>query len=365
MTAYHDEEWGVPSRDDRHLFELLTLEGAQAGLSWSTILNKREGYRRAFAGFDAATVARFGPDGRRAAAPGPGHRPESAQGRIDHRERSARARGREAARLLRLVRVGVRRWHAARRRLAVARRASRRDRPLEGALEGSEEARLPVRRADRLLRVHAGGRPRERPHGGLLPVRRARADDHADPVRAERRRQHRVPGHGRGTRSTSCWSPGSSRTSRSTGSIPEARALRADRVVRAAHPLRQARHRPLRPRRRASRLRDAHGRRPRRDGRSGKRVGGALRLLGRRSDVRALRRHVSRSARARSSSTAPTRSDENPDDDYPWAPTEEERQRVAAGARGDVGREHRALDDGSQRRRCARGLVAAPRLGPG
>ena len=52
-VAYHDEEWGVPSRDDRHLFEMLVLEGAQAGLSWSTILHKREGYRRAFAGFDA------------------------------------------------------------------------------------------------------------------------------------------------------------------------------------------------------------------------------------------------------------------------------------------------------------------------
>jgi len=61
MLAYHDEEWGVPSHDDRFLFELLTLEGAQAGLSWSTILNKREGYRRAFAGFDPAAVARFGP----------------------------------------------------------------------------------------------------------------------------------------------------------------------------------------------------------------------------------------------------------------------------------------------------------------
>ena len=59
MVAYHDEEWGVPSRDDRHLFELLTLEGAQAGLSWSTILRKREGYRRAFAGFDPVAVARF------------------------------------------------------------------------------------------------------------------------------------------------------------------------------------------------------------------------------------------------------------------------------------------------------------------
>jgi DNA-3-methyladenine glycosylase I len=59
-VAYHDEEWGEPSRDDRHLFEMLVLEGAQAGLSWSTILKKREGYRRAFAGFDAEQVARFG-----------------------------------------------------------------------------------------------------------------------------------------------------------------------------------------------------------------------------------------------------------------------------------------------------------------
>jgi DNA-3-methyladenine glycosylase I len=59
-AAYHDEEWGVPSHDDRHLFELLTLEGAQAGLSWATILRKRDGYRRAFAGFEAATVAAFG-----------------------------------------------------------------------------------------------------------------------------------------------------------------------------------------------------------------------------------------------------------------------------------------------------------------
>ena len=57
--AYHDEEWGVPLHDDARLFEMLTLEGAQAGLSWSTILHKREGYRRAFAGFDAAKVARF------------------------------------------------------------------------------------------------------------------------------------------------------------------------------------------------------------------------------------------------------------------------------------------------------------------
>src|SRR5260221_7478175 len=61
MLTYHEEEWGVPLHDDRRLFELLTLEGAQAGLSWSTILNKRDGYRRVFAGFDPAAVAGFRP----------------------------------------------------------------------------------------------------------------------------------------------------------------------------------------------------------------------------------------------------------------------------------------------------------------
>jgi DNA-3-methyladenine glycosylase I len=59
-VAYHDEEWGIPERDDRALFELINLEGAQAGLSWSTILRKREGYRRAFADWDAERIARFG-----------------------------------------------------------------------------------------------------------------------------------------------------------------------------------------------------------------------------------------------------------------------------------------------------------------
>jgi DNA-3-methyladenine glycosylase I len=58
-AEYHDEEWGTPHHDERALFELLTLEGAQAGLSWSTILRKRPGYRKAFSGFDPALVARY------------------------------------------------------------------------------------------------------------------------------------------------------------------------------------------------------------------------------------------------------------------------------------------------------------------
>ena len=70
--AYHDCEWGVPLHDDRQLFELLILEGAQAGLSWSTILNKRENYRRAFDNFDAARIARYRPSRVRRLLANPG-----------------------------------------------------------------------------------------------------------------------------------------------------------------------------------------------------------------------------------------------------------------------------------------------------
>jgi DNA-3-methyladenine glycosylase I len=59
LHSYHDEEWGVPSHDDRHLFEMLILEGAQAGLGWITILKKREGYRKAYDNFDARKIARY------------------------------------------------------------------------------------------------------------------------------------------------------------------------------------------------------------------------------------------------------------------------------------------------------------------
>ncbi len=62
MVAYHDQEWGLASHDDRHLFEMLILEGAQAGLSWETILKRREGYRAAFDNFDVKLVADYGPE---------------------------------------------------------------------------------------------------------------------------------------------------------------------------------------------------------------------------------------------------------------------------------------------------------------
>jgi DNA-3-methyladenine glycosylase I len=62
MRKYHDDEWGVPSHDDPHLFEMLVLEGAQAGLSWSSILDKRENHRRAFDGFDVERIAAYDED---------------------------------------------------------------------------------------------------------------------------------------------------------------------------------------------------------------------------------------------------------------------------------------------------------------
>lgn len=70
--AYHDQEWGVPVHDDRHLFEMLILEGAQAGLSWSTILKKREGYRLAFENFEPEKVAAFNEDAIEALLVNPG-----------------------------------------------------------------------------------------------------------------------------------------------------------------------------------------------------------------------------------------------------------------------------------------------------
>jgi DNA-3-methyladenine glycosylase I len=70
--VYHDEEWGVPLHDERRLFEMLILEGAQAGLSWITVLRRRESYRRAFDGFDPERVARYGPEKKAALLADPG-----------------------------------------------------------------------------------------------------------------------------------------------------------------------------------------------------------------------------------------------------------------------------------------------------
>ena len=88
---YHDREWGTPLRDERALFELLCLEGFQAGLSWITILRKREAFREAFEGFDPEVVARLRRARRRAAARQPGHRAAPRQDHRHHRQRAARS----------------------------------------------------------------------------------------------------------------------------------------------------------------------------------------------------------------------------------------------------------------------------------
>ena len=259
MLAYHDEEWGVPSHDDRHLFELLTLEGAQAGLSWATILRKREGYRRAFAGFD--------PERSRASAPSDVERLLADPGIVRNRLK-VESTVANAGRVLEVQdELGsfdaylwsfvdgeplVGRWRS-------ARRAPGRDRALAGALEGPEEARLPLRRADRLLRVHAGGRARERPHGRLLPL--PGADVMTAPIRYARSGDvnvaYQVTGDGP---FDLVLVPGFFSHLEIDWEHPRHGALpRAARVVRAADPLRQARHRPLGPDRRPPGLRDADG----------------------------------------------------------------------------------------------------------
>ena len=171
--AYHDEEWGVPVRDERHLFELLILEGAQAGLSWSTILRKREGYRRAFAGFDVAAVAAFDDGGRGAAARRRRDRAQPAQGLGGDRQRPG-----DAARCTTPARRSWttcgRSWTAS--RSSTPGRASARSRPRRTTSRAMSRdlprARLPLRGPDDLLRADAVGRARERPRDRLLPLPR-------------------------------------------------------------------------------------------------------------------------------------------------------------------------------------------------
>ena len=108
MVAYHDSEWGVPVHDDRRHFEFLVLEGAQAGLSWAIVLRKREGYRRAFAEFDPAKVARFTREEHRGAHCGSRDRPQPAEDRSGHPQRAGVPGGAGRVRQLRRVLVALR-----------------------------------------------------------------------------------------------------------------------------------------------------------------------------------------------------------------------------------------------------------------
>ena len=167
-VAYHDQEWGVPVHDDRRLFEFLILEGAQAGLSWSTILRKREGYREAFADFDAERVARF--DARKV------EKLMQFPGIVRNRLKIAAAINNARSFLEVQEEFGsfadyswafvggkpiVNRW--------TRHEAGARDLTRVGRLQqGPAEARIQVRRLDDHLCAHAGDGDGERPPGDVL-----------------------------------------------------------------------------------------------------------------------------------------------------------------------------------------------------
>jgi DNA-3-methyladenine glycosylase I len=154
-VRYHDEEWGVPTHDDRTLFEFLILEGAQAGLSWSTILNKRENYRKAFDAFDVERVARY--DRRKVerllSDPGIVRNKLKIASTIANAKAFLRVQKEFGSELAQVHETGS--------------RAERRIRRNE---QGSEEARLQLRRIDHLLRLHAGRWNGQRPRCGVLPL---------------------------------------------------------------------------------------------------------------------------------------------------------------------------------------------------
>ena len=174
MVAYHDDEWGVPVDDDTELFERLALESFQAGLSWSTILRKREAFRAAFRGFDPAVVAAFGPRDR--------ERLLADAGIVRNRQK-VDATIANAARVLDVVaETRLVRGLSGRAASRVRRCGCPVDRPqrsdpgpdagLGRAVGRPAPARLRLRRLDDRLRVHAERRPGRRPPAGLLPLPR-------------------------------------------------------------------------------------------------------------------------------------------------------------------------------------------------
>ncbi len=144
MLEYHDREWGVPVHDDRLLFEFLILEGAQAGLSWMTILRKRDAYRKAFRDFDPAAVARFR---------------EATIDRLITDPTIVRNRAK--------IESAVRNAHVVQ---AISQEQGSFDQRITRLEQGSDQAWGELRRTDDLLRLHAGHRARQRPPGQLLPL---------------------------------------------------------------------------------------------------------------------------------------------------------------------------------------------------
>ena len=169
MQEYHDREWGTPLHDERRLFEFLILEGAQAGLSWATILKKREHYRRAFSGFDPAKVAAYRPAKVRALLADPGIVRNRLK--VEGAVKNARAflalgdePGGSDAFLWHFVggRPMRNAWKHGREVPATTARVRRHE-------PRAQAPRLHLRRLDDLLRLHAGDGHGQRPHPTLLP----------------------------------------------------------------------------------------------------------------------------------------------------------------------------------------------------
>ena len=204
-VAYHDDEWGRPVTDDRGIYERLTLEAFQSGLSWLTILRKRENFRAAFDGFDFERVAAYGERDFERLMGDAGivrNRAKIEAAIANARATLALAEDGRVAGRARLV-VSARRRARARRR----RRPGGDDRRVEGAGEGAQAARLPLRRPDHRLRADAGGRDRQRPHRGLLRSRRGGgASDERGPQAARPRDVRGVRGR-RPRRRSSASSP--------------------------------------------------------------------------------------------------------------------------------------------------------------
>ena len=162
-AAYHDTEWGVPKLDDRALFEKLILEGFQAGLSWLTILRKRENFRAAFAGFDPESIARFDQDDVARLMNDTGivrNRAKIEAAILNAKAFLAIAEKESFARLLwGFLEDGKPIQH---RRTSFA-EVPGRNAPFEAHVEGIESPRLPLRRPDDALRLHAIGRHGQRP----------------------------------------------------------------------------------------------------------------------------------------------------------------------------------------------------------
>ena len=177
-VAYHDDEWGVPERDDRALYEKLMLDGFQAGLSWITILRKRENFRRAFDGFEPEKIARYSPKKieRLMQDAGIVRNRQKIEGAVA----SARAyldvmeKGPGFSALL----WGFRRRRAEGEPLPQPQAGAGRNADLESDVEGIIGARLQIRRADDRLCLHAGDRDGQRPPGRLLPSRTFDGQEH-------------------------------------------------------------------------------------------------------------------------------------------------------------------------------------------